>query len=45
MDTSPGRVLSVIDVPLPRPRSVDLMKSPEFASTVFEVREYLGVAR
>ena len=45
MDTSPGRVLSVIDVPLPRPRSVDLMKSPEFAGTVFEVREYLGVAR
>ena len=45
MDTAPGRVLSVVDVPLPRPRSVDLMKSPEFASTVFEVREYLGVAR
>ena len=45
MDTSPGRVLSVIDVPLPRPRSIDMMKSPEFAGTVFEVREYLGVAR
>src|SRR5438477_882512 len=44
MGTSPGRVLSVVDVPLPRPRSVELMKSPAFASTVFEVREYLGVA-
>src|SRR5205807_5670030 len=31
MGTSPGRVLSVVDVPLPRPRSIDLMKSPEFA--------------
>ena len=45
MGTAPGRVLSVVDVPLPRPRSIDLMKSPEFAGTVFEVREYLGVAR
>ncbi len=45
MGTSPGRVLSIIDVPLPRPRAIDLMKSPEFAGAVFEVREYLGVAR
>ena len=44
MGTAPGRVLSVVDVPLPRPRSIELMKSPEFSSTVFEVREYLGVA-
>ncbi|TMI02981.1 MAG: ABC transporter ATP-binding protein [Betaproteobacteria bacterium] len=45
MDTAPGRVLAVVDVPLPRPRSIDLMKSPEFAGKAFEVREYLGVAR
>ena len=45
MGTSPGRVLSVVDVPLPRPRSIDLMKTPDFATTVFEVREHLGVAR
>jgi NitT/TauT family transport system ATP-binding protein len=45
MGTAPGRVLSVVDVPLPRPRSIELMRSPEFASTVFEVREHLGVAR
>src|SRR5215510_2771883 len=44
MGTAPGRVLSLVDVPLPRPRSIDLMKSPQFAATVFEVREYLGVA-
>ena len=45
MDTSPGRVVAVLDVPLPRPRSIELMKSPQFARTAFEVREYLGVAR
>jgi NitT/TauT family transport system ATP-binding protein len=45
MDTSPGRVLAVLDVPLARPRSIEVMKSPEFARTAFEVREYLGVAR
>ena len=45
MDTLPGRVLAVVDVPLSRPRSIEVMKSPEFARTAFEVREYLGVAR
>jgi len=45
MGTSPGRVLAVVDVNLARPRSIEVMKSPEFARTAFEVREYLGVAR
>jgi NitT/TauT family transport system ATP-binding protein len=45
MDTAPGRVLAVVDVPLARPRAIDLMKSAAFAAKVFEVREYLGVAR
>ena len=45
MGTSPGRVLAVVDVPLARPRSIEVMKSPDFARTAFEVREYLGVAR
>jgi NitT/TauT family transport system ATP-binding protein len=45
MGTAPGRVLAVVDVPLPRPRTIELMKSPEFAATAFEIREYLGVAR
>ena len=45
MDTSPGRVVAVVEVPLARPRSIELLKSPEFARTAFEVREYLGVAR
>ena len=45
MDTQPGRVVSVVDVPLPRPRSIETMKSPDFARKAFEVREFLGVAR
>jgi NitT/TauT family transport system ATP-binding protein len=45
MDTLPGRVLAVVDVPLARPLSIEAMKSPEFAKTAFEVRECLGVAR
>jgi NitT/TauT family transport system ATP-binding protein len=45
MDTAPGRVVAVVDVPLPRPRSIETMKSPDFARKAFEVREYLGVAR
>src|SRR5438874_3680301 len=42
MDTLPGRVLSVVEVPLARPRSIEVMKSPDFARTAFEVRELLG---
>jgi NitT/TauT family transport system ATP-binding protein len=45
MDTKPGRVVATLDVPLPRPRSIETMKSPDFARKAFEVREYLGVAR
>jgi hypothetical protein len=45
MDTLPGRVVAVVDVPLARPRSIETMKSPDFARKAFEVREYLGVAR
>ncbi len=45
MGTGPGRVLSVIDVPLPRPRTIEMMKSPDFARFAFEVRESLGLAQ
>ena len=45
MDTQPGRVVAVLDVPLARPRTIETMKSPDFARKAFEVREYLGVAR
>jgi len=45
MGTAPGRVLAVVESGLPRPRGIDLMKTPQFADKVFEVREYLGVAK
>lgn len=45
MGTQPGRVLAVVDVTLPRPREVALMKTPEFAQLTFAVRGYLGIDR
>jgi NitT/TauT family transport system ATP-binding protein len=45
MGTSPGRVLSVVDVPLgrTRPRTQQMMRQPEFTDCVFEVRGLLGL--
>ena len=44
MTPRPGRLARVVRVPFPRPREVRLMKTPEFTSLVFEIREVLGVA-
>jgi NitT/TauT family transport system ATP-binding protein len=44
MTPRPGRIARVIRVAFPRPRQIRLMKSPEFAALVFEIREVLGVA-
>ncbi len=44
MTPRPGQVARTVRVPFPRPREIRLMKSPEFASLVFEIREILGVA-
>ncbi|HEV8583984.1 MAG TPA: ABC transporter ATP-binding protein [Methylomirabilota bacterium] len=44
MTPRPGRLARVVRVPFPRPREIRLMKSAEFASLVFEIREILGVA-
>lgn len=44
MTPRPGRVARIIRTPFPRPREIRLMKTPEFASLVFEIREILGVA-
>lgn len=44
MTPRPGRLARVVRVPFPRPREIRLMKSSEFASLVFEIREVLGVA-
>jgi len=45
MGARPGRVLSVIDVPLGRdePRTQQTMRDPSFTETVFEVRGLLGL--
>jgi NitT/TauT family transport system ATP-binding protein len=45
MAARPGRVLSVIDVPLGRaqPRTQQAMRDPAFTDTVFEVRGLLGL--
>jgi NitT/TauT family transport system ATP-binding protein len=45
MAARPGRVLSVIDVPLGRaqPRTQQTMRDPAFTDTVFEVRGLLGL--
>jgi NitT/TauT family transport system ATP-binding protein len=44
MTPRPGEVARVLDVDLPRPRRLEVMKDQRFADLVFEVRELLGVA-
>ncbi len=44
MTPRPGRIVSVLDIPLPRPRERQLMRTKEFADLVFEARSLLGVA-
>jgi NitT/TauT family transport system ATP-binding protein len=41
MSARPGRIVSVIDVPLERPRRLDMMRSPEFFACVNKVRDGL----
>jgi NitT/TauT family transport system ATP-binding protein len=41
MSARPGRIVSVIDVPLPRPRTLDMMRSPLFFECVNRVRDGL----
>ena len=38
MSPSPGRILATIDVPLPRPRDLDLRETAEFGGMVREIR-------
>ncbi len=44
MTPRPGEVARVLEVDLPRPRRLEVMKNQRFAELVFEIRELLGVA-
>ena len=43
MSARPGRIATVVDVDLPRPRNLDMMTSPEFGDLVHRVRESLDM--
>jgi NitT/TauT family transport system ATP-binding protein len=43
MSARPGRLVDVIDIPLPRPRELEVMRTREFADLVFEARELLDL--
>ena len=42
MTPRPGRLAATVDVPLPRPRSIEMTKSPEYNDLVFNIRDTLG---
>jgi NitT/TauT family transport system ATP-binding protein len=42
MTPHPGRLAAVVDVPLARPREIELQQTPEFNALVSEVRRILG---
>jgi NitT/TauT family transport system ATP-binding protein len=43
MGTSPGRVLDVVDIDLPRPRRADVIGTHVYSDRVLEVRKILGL--
>ena len=46
MSQAPGRILSIIDVPFPRPRrAIELRKNPEYGRHVARIWDLLGIDR
>ena len=43
MSARPGRIASIVDVDLPRPRTLDMLTTPEFGALVRSVRESLDM--
>jgi NitT/TauT family transport system ATP-binding protein len=42
MSSVPGRMVADIEVPIPRPRTLDITATPEFGRLAAEIREHLG---
>jgi NitT/TauT family transport system ATP-binding protein len=42
MTPRPGRLAATVDVPLERPRTIEMTKTPEFNDLVFNIRDTLG---
>ena len=42
MTSRPGTITRFVKVPLPRPRTIDMMAAPEFSRTVLEIRGYFN---
>lgn len=42
MTPRPGKVAGIVDIPLPRPRTIEAMQDPRFTDLVFEIRSILG---
>jgi NitT/TauT family transport system ATP-binding protein len=45
MTPRPGRVVQVVDIDLPQPRTREVMRTSKYSDLCFEVRELLGVDR
>lgn len=42
MTPRPGKIERIVTIPFPRPRTVELMRTPEFNDLVFDIRAMLG---
>jgi NitT/TauT family transport system ATP-binding protein len=43
MSARPGRIVKIVDVDLPQPRTLDVMRSERYSELCFEIRELLGM--